>query len=95
MRYSWTICVFNFEVVEGEGVIRVVDCFNTVEGVREIEGCWVFIIAWEVKARVSTVLKHLALVPEWVANGDTIATVKRRTSSIDVGEEEVDEEKRR
>ena len=45
MRYSWTICVFNFEVVEGEGVIGVVDCFNTVEGVREIEGCCVFIIA--------------------------------------------------
>ena len=40
-------------------------------------------------------LKRLVLVPEWVANGDTIATVKRRTSSIDVGEEEVDEEKRR
>jgi hypothetical protein len=41
-------------------------------------------------------LKLLVLVPEWIANGDTIATVKRGTCGIDVGEEEeVDKEKRR
>ena len=34
MRYSRTICVFSFNVVEGEGVFRVIDCSNIIGSVR-------------------------------------------------------------